>query len=180
MSLEPEGAPSPVAFEQLVEEFGDRVYGIALRITGSPPDAEDATQDAFLSAFRAWPRFRSEASPGTWLYRIAVNAALQRVRAARPVEYLVETDEEQVTVRDWRSDVPGAAERSELYAALQVGIGLLPPDVRVAVVLRDVEGLSNQEVADALGLTVPAAKSRIHRARMQLREEFQQWRDPSA
>src|SRR5215208_4290938 len=175
MSLEPEGAPSRVAFEQLFEEFGDRVYGIALRITGSPADAEDATQEAFLSAFRAWPRFRSEASPATWLYRIAVNAALQRVRAARPVEYLTETDEEQETVRDWRDDVPEAAARSELYAALERGIGLLPPDVRVAVVLRDVEGLSTAEAAATMELSEAAVKSRLHRGRVLLRQYLQDY-----
>lgn len=175
MSLEPEGAPSRVAFEQLVEEFGDRVYGIALRITGSPADAEDATQDAFLSAFRFWPRFRSEASPGTWLYRIAVNAALQRVRAARPIEYLVDADEEQESVRDWRGDLPEAAARSELYAALERGIGLLPPDLRVAVVLRDVEGLSTAEAAAAMELSEAAVKSRLHRGRVLLRQYLQDY-----
>src|SRR5919202_3596818 len=94
MSLSSEGTPSLVAFEQLIEEYGDRVYGIALRITGLPADAEDAMQEAFLSAFRSWASFRAEASPTTWLYRIAVNAALQRVRARRPVEYLIEEEDE--------------------------------------------------------------------------------------
>ncbi len=172
MSLSSEGTPKLVAFEQLVAEYGDRVYGIALRITGSPSDAEDAMQDAFLSAFRAWSGFRAEASPTTWLYRIAVNAALQRVRARHPDEYLVD-EGEAGQVRDWTNDVPQAAARAELHAQLERGIQLLPPDLRVALVLRDVEGLSTAEAAAALTLSEAAVKSRLHRARLLLRQFLQ-------
>ena len=168
MSLSSEGTPNLVAFEQLVEEYGDRVYGIALRITGSPPDAEDAMQDAFLSAFRGWSAFRAQASPTTWLYRIAVNAALQRVRQRHPDEYLVE-EREGTQIRDWSDDVPQAAARAELHSQLERGIQLLPPDLRVALVLRDVEGMSTAEAAAALDLSEAAVKSRLHRARVLLR-----------
>jgi RNA polymerase sigma-70 factor, ECF subfamily len=178
MSLHSEGAPSPAAFEQLVEEFGDRVYSIALRITGSPADAEDAMQDAFLSAFRSWSSFRADASPRTWLYRIAVNAALQRVRAGRPVEYLSEEEGELEDVRDWSGDVPEAAARAELLAELERGIGLLPPELRVALVLRDIEGLSTAETAASLELSEPAVKSRLHRARVLLRGFLQDYLSP--
>src|SRR6478672_3648805 len=85
--------PSPPdrgAFERLVEEYADRIYNVALRITGHRADAEDAMQEAFLSAYRAWPTFRGESSPTTWLYRIAVNAALTRVRLRRPIDYLTD------------------------------------------------------------------------------------------
>ena len=172
MSLSSEGTPRLVAFEQLVAEYGDRVYGIALRITGSPADAEDAMQDALLSAFRAWSGFRAEASPTTWLYRIAVNAALQRVRARHPDEYLAD-EGEATQVRDWSCDVPQAAARSELYSELERGIALLPPDLRVALILRDVEGLSTSESAAALGVSEAAVKSRLHRARLLLRQFLQ-------
>ncbi|MBA2461365.1 MAG: sigma-70 family RNA polymerase sigma factor [Actinobacteria bacterium] len=174
MSLHSEGTPDAVAFEQLVEEYGDRVYGIALRITGSPADAEDAMQDAFLSAFRSWAGFRAEASPTTWLYRIAVNAALQRVRSRRPIEYLSPEDEAEY-VPDWSVDLVRAAGQSELYAELERGIGLLPPDVRVAVVLRDVEGLSTSEAAAAMEMTEAAVKSRLHRGRALLRRFLQDY-----
>ena len=176
MSLSPEGTPDLVAFEQLVQEYGDRVYGIALRITGSPTDAEDAMQDAFLSALRAWPSFRAEASPSTWLYRIAINASLQKVRARQPVEYLTE-DEADAPIRDWTADVPHAAARAELYAELERGIGLLPDELRVALVLRDVEGLSTSEAAAAMELTEAAVKSRLHRARMLMRRFLQEYFD---
>src|SRR5919202_6048430 len=83
-----EGPIDPDAFEGLVEEYADRLYSLALRITGSEEDAHDAVQDTYLSAFRQRAQFRGDADVGTWLYRIAVNAALQRVRARRPVETL--------------------------------------------------------------------------------------------
>ncbi len=171
MSYSSEGTPDLVAFEQLVEEYGDRVYNIALRITGSPAEAEDAMQDAFLDALRGWRGFRGEASPTTWLYRIAVNAALQRVRAGRPVEYLGDVDDdEREDIVDWSSDVPAAAARAELMAEIEHGIALLHPDLRVVLILRDVEGLSTHEAALALELSETAVKSRLHRARVVLRD----------
>ncbi len=172
MSLSSEGTPDMVAFEQLVEEYGERVYGIALRITGSPSDAEDAMQDAFLSAFKGWSGFRAESSPTTWLYRIAVNAALQRVRR-RPDDELVERDEETAQIVDWSGDAASAAARAELHAQLEQAIALLPPDLQVALVLRDVEGLSTAETAAVLELTEAAVKSRLHRARAILRRHLQ-------
>ena len=174
MSLSSEGTPDLVAFEQLVEEYGDRVYGIALRITGSPSDAEDAMQDAFLSAFKAWASFRAESSPTTWLYRIAVNAALQRVRR-RPDDELVERDEEAAQIVDWTGDAAFAAVSAELRAQLEEAIALLPPDLQVALVLRDVEGLSTAETAAVMELTEAAVKSRLHRARAVLRRHLQEF-----
>src|SRR3954453_13987778 len=104
MSLSSEGTPELVAFEQLVAEYGDRVFGIALRVTGSPSDAEDVMQETFLRAFRSWADFRGEAAPTTWLYRIAVNAALMRVRSRKPVELLSEQPE-SLELADWSTDV---------------------------------------------------------------------------
>ena len=173
MSLSSEGTPKATAFEQLVEEYGDRVYGIALRITGSPADAEDAMQDAFLQAFRGWSDFRADAAPTTWLYRIAVNAALQRVRARRPTELLIEEVDEPRQIVDWTGDVPEAAARAEFLAEVERGIALLPPDLRVTLVLRDVEGLSTAEAAGVLELSEAAVKSRLHRARVLLRAFLQ-------
>jgi len=172
MSLSSEGTPDLVAFEQLVAEYEDRVYGIALRITGSAAEAEDVMQDAFLDAFRAWPTFRGEAAPTTWLYRIAVNAALRRMRSHQPVEYLVERDDADEDVVDWSADVAQAALRHEVQARLEACITQLPPDLRVALILRDVEGLSTAETAAALEITEAAVKSRLHRARVVLRRHL--------
>jgi RNA polymerase sigma-70 factor (ECF subfamily) len=168
MSLSSEGTPDLVAFEQLVAEYGDRVYGIALRVTGSPSDAEEVMQEAFLQAFRSWSSYRGEAAPTTWLYRIAVNAALMRVRSRRPEELLSEQDE-GVEAVDWTADAAQAVLRGELHQQLEAGITRLPEDLRVTLILRDVEGLSTAETAAALDISESAVKSRLHRARVLLR-----------
>ena len=171
MSLSSEGTPDLVAFEQLVAEYGDRVYGIALRITGSPSDAEEVMQEAFLQAFRSWASYRAEAAPTTWLYRIAVNAALMRVRARRPVELLSERPD-TLEIVDWTADAAQAALRGELHQQLESAITRLPDELRVVLILRDVEGLSTAEAAAALELTEAAVKSRLHRARAVLRRHL--------
>ena len=150
MSLSSEGTPDLVAFEQLVAEYGDRVFGIALRVTGSPSDAEDVMQEAFLQAFRSWSTFRGEAAPTTWLYRIAVNAALARVRSRPPVELLTERDEGVEVAGLVRRRRPGGAARRASRSSSKPGITRLPEDLRVTLILRDVEGLSTAETAAAL------------------------------
>lgn len=168
MSLSSEGTPDLVAFEQLVAEYGDRVYGIALRITGAPSDAEEVMQDAFLHAFQSWSSYRGEAAPTTWLYRIVVNEALMRVRSRRPVDRLMEQDE-PLEIVDWSGDVAQAAIRDELQEQLESAISRLPEDFQVVLVLRDLDGLSTAEAAEILDISEAAVKSRLHRARLMLR-----------
>jgi len=168
MSLSSEGTPDLVAFEQLVAEYGDRVFGIALRVTGSPSDAEEVMQEAFLLAFRSWSTFRGESAPTTWLYRIAVNAALMKVRARPGVELLTERDED-ADVAAWTADAAQAVLLGELREQIEAGITRLPEDLQVTLVLRDIEGLSTSETASALEITEAAVKSRLHRARVLLR-----------
>lgn len=169
------------AFAEFVRRFERRVRAVLGRLLDDERDVDEAAQDTFVQAWRNLDRFRGDAAPFTWLYRIAVNEALQRVRRKR-LDTRPLPDVEEAPA----SPMPGArgpddqAEEQEELAFLAARIRALDFDLRAPLVLRDVEGLSNQEVADALGLTVPAAKSRIHRARMQLREEFQQWRGPPA
>jgi RNA polymerase sigma-70 factor (ECF subfamily) len=151
----------PIDFEGLVGEYADRVYAIALRITGSPEEAQDATQEVFLSAFRHRERFRNEANIGTWLYRIAVNAALQIVRKRRPLEPLETTGYGSARVLDWSRELLQRVELGELRATIERGIALLPEEARVVLVLRDVEQFSTAEAA---------VKSRLHRARVLLRQ----------
>ena len=158
------------AFGGLLEEYGDRMYSIALRITGSPEEAEDATQDALLAAYQHRERFRGEASLTTWLYRIVVNVALQRVRTRRPVASLEDTGLARAQVTDWSDDLARRVASAELREMIERGIGLLPEDLRVVLVLRDVEQFSTAEAADILELTEAALKSRLHRARLLLRQ----------
>jgi RNA polymerase sigma-70 factor (ECF subfamily) len=165
-----DGPIDPRAFEVLVEEYADRVYAIALRITGSREDAEDVTQDAFLSAFQHRDRFRGESEVATWLYRIGINAALQRVRRRRPVEPLETTGLDAAWVVDWSDDLLRRIELGELRALIEQGIAQVPDEARVALVLRDIERFSTAETAAILELSEAAVKSRLHRARVLLRQ----------
>ena len=168
---------SPQTFEEIVESFGVFVYNVALRMMGDPHDAEDVTQEAFIDAFRAWDRFRGESQVSTWLYRITVNRSLMKLRKEKKRRQLTQTGIEDMDVVNWvnRSDESPerAALSSELRERLEEGINLLPPDLRAAVVLRDVQGLSNNEAAEALGTSVLALKARLHRGRVLLRKHLE-------
>jgi RNA polymerase sigma-70 factor, ECF subfamily len=160
------------AFAEIVHRYEHRVRAVLLRLLDDDRDVEEATQDCFVQAWRNLDRFRGEAAVFTWLYRIAVNEALARLRRKR----LATTDIDNVQQRADAGDEPHTAVESvELEEFLAARIRLLDPDYRVPLVLRDVVGLSNEEVADILDLSVAATKSRIHRARMQLREAYSRW-----
>ena len=139
----------PLDFEQIVEMHSGFVYNVALRMTGDPDEAEDVAQEAFISAYRAFPRFRGESAVTTWLYRITVNAALMKRRKERKAKYLTETGYEDMEIPNWADNPEKAALDSELQEAIQKGLSQLPPDLRMAVILRDVQGLSGAEAAEA-------------------------------
>jgi RNA polymerase sigma-70 factor (ECF subfamily) len=166
------------AFEELVREHGGRMLAVTRRILGSDDEAQDALQEAFLSAFKALGRFREGAQLGTWLHRIAVNAALMRLRSTRRrgereiAELLPSFVEDGHQLREpvaWSAEPDAPVVREETRALVRGCIDRLPENHRVALVLRDIEGLENEEIADRLGLTVNATKIRIHRARQALR-----------
>jgi RNA polymerase sigma-70 factor, ECF subfamily len=166
------------AFEALVERYIDRLYGVAWRITGSPQDAEDAVQDALLSAYQHWGEFRYASSGETWLYRITINAALGRTRRRRPEDYLTDTGYADVRITDWSEDLAQRIEAAELRTVLEDGIWRLPEEFRVALVLRDVQGFSTAEAAEVLEISEAALKSRLHRARVLLRQYVSTFFDP--
>ncbi len=158
-------------FSTIVEDYSGQAYHVALGILRKPEDAEEAVQEAFLSAYRAFGAFKGQSKVSTWLYRIVVNACLMKIRRdKRPSEYLTETGYDDVVVRDWTSDPEAVTLNGELRGIIDEGLGLLAPDVRSAVVLRDMQELSNQEAAEATNLSVPAFKSRLHRGRVLLRK----------
>jgi len=167
----------PEAAERLVARYGGRAYRLALRVTGNAEDAEEVVQDAILSVVRKIDTFRGESAFGSWFYRIVSNAALGRRRAQAsmeiPLEEVLPAFDEHgrhaSLLRDWSSSVDDPAMQKQLRDVLTSAIDELPPRYRAPFVLRDVEGLSTAEVADALGITVPTAKSRAHRARLLLR-----------
>jgi RNA polymerase sigma-70 factor (ECF subfamily) len=172
----------PEAPELLVETYGDRVYRLALRITGSNEDAEEAAQDALWTAARKISTFKGEAAFGSWLYRIAANAAYQKLRARRSKAPEISMEEVLPSfddagrhfepMADWSERVDEQALQGELRRVLGAAIDELPPDYRTALVLHDVEGLSNPDIAEALGISLPAVKSRVHRSRLFVRKQL--------
>lgn len=169
------------AAEVLVSRYGGLVYRVAQRFLADPRDAEEVTQDVLLTVLRKIDTFRGEAAFSSWLYRIAANAAYQRLRARRaqsevPLEaFLPVFDEEgryAEPVLDWSQKVHDPAVAAETREAIERGLSRLPAEQRAVIVLHDVEGLPNTDVAAALGISVAAVKSRVHRARLFLRGQL--------
>ena len=172
----------PTAAEALITAYGDRAYRLAVRITGTKQDAEEVVQDAFWSVVRKIDTFRGDSAFGTWVYRIISNAAYEKIRR-RPRAFVdISLDEvlpsfhekgrHAGVITDWSSSIDDPTVQTELRAVLSSAISELPAHYRAVTVLCDVEGLSMGEVADALGITVPTAKIRAHRARLLLRNHL--------
>src|SRR5689334_16739342 len=170
------------AFEQLVKRYDRNIFRIAQHITQNREDAQDVVQDAFLKAYEKLDQFQGNSKFYTWLVRIAVNEALMRLRKRRTgkmvsIDEDVQTEEGSVPrdLAEWRPNPEQEYNQAELAEILRKTINGLPPGFRVVFVLRDVEGLSTEETANALGLSVPAVKSRLLRARLQLRERLSRY-----
>lgn len=163
-------AGDQAAFEELILLHAPAVYRMLARVLGNPADAEEVAQEALLRAWRGLPNYRAEARFSTWLYRIALNEANRRLarEARRPAVPL------QDELVDPRAGPPAVAESAELEAQLERCLAELPPQYRAAVVLRDVEGLTNDEAAGVLGLGIRNFKSRLHRGRMALRRRLEE------
>lgn len=169
------------AVEALVDRYAGWIHGVARRLLNDPRDAEEVTQDVLLTVVRKIQTFKGEAAFSSWLYRIAANAAYQRLRAKRARQevslepFLAVFDEEgryAQPVVDWSHQLDDPAMAGEVRAAIERSLSRLPEEYRVVILLHDMEGLPNEEVAATLGLTVPAVKSRVHRARLFLRQEL--------
>ena len=172
----------PDAAERLVERYGDRVYRLAMRITGLNEDAEEAAQDALWTAARKIHMFKGESAFGSWIYRITANAAYQKLRTRRQKAAEIAIDDVLPSLDgdgrhfepmdDWSNRVDEQALQGELRRVLQEAIDGLPADYRTALVLHDVEGLSNPDIAEALNISLPAVKSRVHRSRLFVRKHL--------
>jgi len=168
------------AFESLVGRHEDQVYGLALRMTRSEADAAEITQDTFLSAYQHLAEFRGEAAFGSWVHRIAANNALMRLRRQKVVDIV--SDElagpeftergslAEVPESDWSKRADDKILDDELGRAIQAATDALPEGYREVFLLKDVEGLSYEEISEMVGISIPAVKSRLHRARLALRE----------
>jgi RNA polymerase sigma-70 factor, ECF subfamily len=173
------------ALELLMRRHAARVYRVAFGITRSQADAEEVVQDVFLSLFEKSAAFEERAALGTWLYRVATNTALLRRRGKR-LELEVSLEDQLPTFRDdghrvgersflladWSATAEDGLLSGETHALVRRAIDRLPPHYRAVVVLRDIEELSNEETAQILNEPVSSVKSRLHRARMALREQL--------
>lgn len=171
-------AGDKAACAQCVELHSPGVYRLALRLLGDEAEAEDVLQETFLSAFKAIGRFEWRAGLQTWLYRIAYNAAMMRLRRRGPLTVAVELPSEDGAeavpqeLFDWcclpEQDFESAEARRELDRA----IGELPEKLKAVFLMRELEGLSTEQVAEALGISPENVKTRLHRARLWLREHL--------
>ena len=160
------------AFERLVETYENKIYTLALRMSGSPDDAGDIAQEAFLAAWRGLPSFRGEANFATWLYRLTSNAAIDYLRRQRKQRGDLSLDDEELGL-DAVDAGPGpqdAAEGEEVRSAVAAGLGALSEGHRQVLVLREIQGLSYEEIAAVLEVDLGTVKSRISRARSALRK----------
>ena len=162
------------AFRQLVEQYQGLVYTLAKRMLNDPQDAEDVSQEVFLSAWKALPTFRMDAKLSTWLYRLTVNAATDQLRRRKKTESTMTLDDEEHPV-DLPDPTPGPqeqAERSERADRVRTALAQLTENHRRILVLREVNGLNYDEIAEVLELTPGTVKSRLARARRELREKL--------
>ena len=166
------------AFESLVTRYEAKVYRLAVRMLRNPQDAEDALQETFLQVFRGLAGFEGRSKFSTWLFRLATNVCLMRIRHREtepsrllPLEdYLPKLEEGETSqMVDWADRPEDALLSKESREKMIEALDKLPPEYRAVFILRDIEGFSNAETAESLGISVAAVKSRLHRARLALR-----------
>lgn len=172
------------AFEELITRYESKIYNLAMRFTRNPEDAEEVLQDVFATLYRKLDGFEGKSQFSSWLYRIIVNAAFMKLRK-RKQDNTVSIEDLSPAVRqvcvdrdplgNLRSD--NISINRELRDMLQAAIERLPEQYRAVFVLRDVDGLSNQEVGEILDLSIPAVKSRLHRSRLMLRKRLRAYHD---
>ena len=168
------------AFEELLGRYEDKVFRLAYRILRNETDAKEILQETFVSIWRKLDTFKGDSQFGSWVYRIATNAALMRLRAHRrhpevsteelPIGYLDNYGTPMPAGENWSKRPDDELQSSELRSHIQAAVDALPDIYRTVFVIRDVEGLSTEETADVLGISVPTVKTRLHRARIALRD----------
>ena len=165
------------AFETVVNKYESRIFSHCMKFLSNQEDAEDVLQETFLQVHRSLDSFRGESAFSTWLFKIATNGCLMKIRKKKKVD-LVSIDKPiefdgstlQREIVDWSQNPSLQHGNDEMRRVLERIIGELPEDKRVVLVLKDVEGFSNQEIGDMLSMSVAAVKSRLHRARLSMRD----------
>ena len=163
------------SFEELMKRYEKPVLGIALKITGNKENAEEVLQDTFISVYKNLPNFRNASSFKTWLYKIATNAALANVRKNKKntdniSEEIVDDDLSVSPIIEWPETPESIYEKKEFSSFIKEAIDKLPEKYKTVFILKDIEEFTNQEIADILGISLSAVKSRLLRARLKVRE----------
>jgi len=166
------------AFAEIVDRYTQKVHNLAYRISRNEEDTEEIVQDVFITVYNKIDKFEGKAAFSSWLYRITANTAFMKLRKRK--QHLSISFEEAVASGGEISVVeicepPSPGTQRELRDVLEQALNILPPEYRAIFVLRDVDGLSNQDVSSILGITVPAVKSRLHRSRLMLRRRLQRF-----
>jgi len=167
------------AFEQLVVRHQDLVFSLAFKLTGNKEMANDVAQEAFIRAWKAIDKFRGDSTFGTWIYRITVNSAWTLRKKAKKHNTLNIDETYEPVIIDEKRDPELVAINSDLSSTLINALDKIPLDQRIIVELKNIEGRSHKEIADILGISVTAAKVRLHRAHQRLRnilEEVEKWK----
>ena len=169
------------AFDELVRRYQDKVYRLSYKILRHEDDAAEALQDAFLSAYRGLKNFKAESTFSTWLYRVATNASLMKYRKRRDNHISLDQSQSQndeaesMQLPDWSAQPPEELLTAEMRTVMAESIKRLPPELYEVFVRRDIAGDSNLKVSKDLNLSVAAVKSRLHRARIALRERLNRY-----
>ncbi len=168
---------------ELTERYTEKAFNLAFRFTRNHEDAEEVLQDVFVTIYKKLGAFEGKSAFSSWLYRITVNTALMLIRKRKQTP-TISVEEISLSVKEsWTGDTSANANvnyistQHELRAMLDQAVGKLPEEYRSIFLMRDVDGLSNQEVGEILGMSVPAVKSRLHRARLMLRKRLQKFYD---
>lgn len=167
------------AFEVIFRRYVNKVYRQALALVGNDADAEEIVQEVFLAIYQKAKSFRGDSAFSTWLYRLTMNVSLTRLRRQKSGKainlddflprYREDGHHQVRPVFNWANEVELRLEKNELRGLLQEAMKQLPPAQRAVIVLSDIEGISNREICETLGLSMPAVKARLHRARLFLR-----------
>jgi RNA polymerase sigma-70 factor (ECF subfamily) len=170
------------AFEQLLDRYEDKIFRLAYRFVRNETEAKEVLQDTFLSIWRKLDTFKGDSQFGSWLYRVAANTALMRLRSQRrhpevsteelPIGYLDNYGQLPIPGENWAKRPDDELQSDELRRHIQSAVDGLPEIYRTVFILRDVEGLSTEETGEILGISVPTVKTRLHRARIALRDNI--------
>ena len=175
------------AFEELVDRYEDKIFRLAFRFVRNETEAKEIVQDTFLLVWRKQDTFKGDSQFGSWLYRVATNTALMRLRAQRrhpeisteelPIDYLDNYGQLPPAGENWAKRPDDELQSDELRRRIQKAVDELPEIYRTVFIIRDVEGLSTEETAEVLEISIPTVKTRLHRARLALRDAITRYFD---